>query len=139
MSSQARPAGWQSSQLPASCARQAGDEAPKAAVFAANLPGTVGGKALKSSCAPSSLATAATSPTRSDRDLSAEAAGLGMLVMPLGLRTYRLSRTGEEAPASAARPVPGAGHACPGVRSDPQPDQFAVKGPAVRRDSVGRD
>ncbi len=28
---------------------------------------------------------------------------------------------------------------CPGVRSDPQPDQFAVKGPAVRRDSVGSD
>ena len=47
MSSQARPAGWQSRQLPASCARQAGDEAPKAAVFAASLSGTVGGKELK--------------------------------------------------------------------------------------------
>ncbi|HEX9514892.1 MAG TPA: hypothetical protein VF940_01810 [Streptosporangiaceae bacterium] len=81
MSSEARRAGWQSGQLPASCARQAGDEAPKAAVFAASLPRTVGGKALKYKLRPSSLATTATPPTGSDRDLSAEAAGLGMLVM----------------------------------------------------------
>ena len=36
-------------------------------------------------------------------------------------------------------PCPGLVTPCPGVRSDPQPDQFAVKGPAVRRGPVGSD
>ena len=37
------------------------------------------------------------------------------------------------------RASPGLVTSCPGVRSDPQPDQFAVEGPAVCGGSVGSD
>jgi hypothetical protein len=61
--------------------RQAGDEAPKA-VLAASLPGTVGGKALTYKLRAEFAGHYRDTPSAgSDRDLSAEPAGLGMLAI----------------------------------------------------------